>query len=356
MLVCLAISNDNYHKDNNLIHLVSSIFYTTDFNSHFEELTKINEINNLNTVVLRITRNPSLYFKTTRYSNTLAHIEISSSYFFELYRKNNEYSDFVDEIFQQSYQDLNTKTLINTGYKNILYVFEDLNWLEVQWLFKIKKVMISGGSQSNRQYLSSSEFNLSLYLYLLGYKDADIHESHNLAKMFKTKEAIAIANDYNNSLRNAGNFSIESLNFLLNTWYLEEEAKLVKNIQDLDLNIQSRKERINLTQSELSEKKKEILSQNKSIYNSKRVKRIEQNIRDHNSALLFKEKELSELNNQLLELRQRKDNLSNLSLTELKDTYFKCVHQWKKSKDLNMIKQVLSQTKKLGSAIRAPQR
>ena len=39
MLVCLAISNDNYHKDNNLIHLVSSIFYTTDFNSHFEELT-----------------------------------------------------------------------------------------------------------------------------------------------------------------------------------------------------------------------------------------------------------------------------------------------------------------------------
>ena len=85
MLVCLAISNDNYHKDNNLIHLVSSIFYTTDFNSHFEELTKINEINNLNTVVLRITRNPSLYFKSTRYSNTLAHIEISSSYFFEFY-------------------------------------------------------------------------------------------------------------------------------------------------------------------------------------------------------------------------------------------------------------------------------
>lgn len=345
MLVCLAISNDKYHKDNNLIHLVSSIFYTTNFNTHFEELTKINEMNRLNTVVLRIIRDRSLYFKATRYNNSLAHIEISFLYFWELYMKSKEYSDFVDEIFQHSYQELNTNTIRGTGYKNILYVFEDLNWLDVQWFFKIKKVIISGGSITKRQYLSTTEFNLSLYLYLLGYTDVDIYESHKLAKLFKTREdKMDISNDV------SPNMALISLKGVLKSWYEEKLNIYEDKFKTLEQEISSRKERIQLTQNELSEKNKEILSKNKSIYNSKKVKRIEANIREQKKALLLKEKEVSDLDNLILELKQRKDKLTHLPLTELKKEYIQYIQKIKKSKDLNTVKHLLTQTKKLGSS------
>ena len=87
LLACFSPSDDNNQKQKGLRHFVSSIFYTTNFNTHFEELTKINEMNRLNTVVLRIIRDRSLYFKATRYNNSLAHIEISFLYFWELYMK-----------------------------------------------------------------------------------------------------------------------------------------------------------------------------------------------------------------------------------------------------------------------------
>lgn len=345
LLVCLAISNDKYHKLNNLIHLVSSIFYTTEFNSHFDELTQINEISKLNTVVLRVTRNTTPYLVTTQYNNSLVQIEISFIYLLDLYLKSSEYSDFVEEIFQQSDKEINTNILKGAGYKNILYVFEDLNWLEIQWLFKIKKVIISGGSISNRQYLSTSEFNLSLYLHLLGYSDVDIHESHNLAKLFKKKEA-------NSDMIVDNNISLapQFLRVLLNSWLDDELNNYLERIKCLEQEILSRKEKIQFSKKTQSVKNQEILSQNKSVYNSKRLRKIEINIREESNALLFKEKELSDLNTKLLELTQKKDNLSNLSLTELKDEYFKYVYNFKKSKDISTVKNLLSQTKKLGSS------
>lgn len=345
LLVCLAISNDKYHKLNNLIHLVSSIFYTTEFNSHFDELTQINEISKLNTVVLRVTRNTTPYLVTTQYNNSLVQIEISFIYLLDLYLKSSEYSDFVEEIFQQSDKEINTNILKGAGYKNILYVFEDLNWLEIQWLFKIKKVIISGGSISNRQYLSTSEFNLSLYLHLLGYSDVDIHESHNLAKLLKKKEA-------NSDMIVDNNISLapQFLRVLLNSWLDDELNNYLERIKCLEQEILSRKEKIQFSKKTQSVKNQEILSQNKSVYNSKRLRKIEINIREESNALLFKEKELSDLNTKLLELTQKKDNLSNLSLTELKDEYFKYVYNFKKSKDISTVKILLSQTKKLGSS------
>lgn len=340
LLVCLAISNDKYHKLNNLIHLVSSIFYTTEFNSHFDELTQINEISKLNTVVLRVTRNTTPYLVTTQYNNSLVQIEISFIYLLELYLKSSEYSDFVEEIFQQSDKEINTNILKGAGYKNILYVFEDLNWLEIQWLFKIKKVIISGGSISNRQYLSTSEFNLSLYLHLLGYSDVDIHESHNLAKLFKKKEA-------NSDMIVDNNISLapQFLRVLLNSWLDDELNNYLERIKCLEQEILSRKEKIQFSKKTQSVKNQEILSQNKSVYNSKRLRKIEINIREESNALLFKEKELSDLNTKLLELTQKKDNLSNLSLTELKDEYFKYVYNFKKSKDISTVKNLLVKLK-----------
>ena len=342
-LVCLAISNDKYHKENNLIHLVSSIFYTKDFDTHFEELTQLNEINKLNSVVLRVTKDTTLYLNTTRYNNGLVQIVLSFNYFWDLYLQSSEYSEFVEEIFQQGYKDLNTNKLEGTGYKNILYVFEDINWLEIQWLFKIKKVIISGGSISNRQYLSTSEFNLSLYLYLLGYRDADIFESHNLAKLFKTREAKSDINADTNT-----NFAPDFLKVLLNDWYEEGVIKYDEKIKALEQEIHTRKEKIQFSKNEQTTTNKKILSQNKSVYNSKRLKKIEMNILEQRKALSFKAKELSDLNTQLLELRQKKDNLSNLSLTELKSEYFQNILKFKKLKDISTVKNILSRTKKLG--------
>jgi hypothetical protein len=53
----------------------------------------------------------------------------------------------------------------------MLFIFKNIDWMTLQLIFRIIHIQLSGGSLSRRHYLSTSEFNLSKYLFLLGVEE-----------------------------------------------------------------------------------------------------------------------------------------------------------------------------------------
>lgn len=66
----------------------------------------------------------------------------------------------------------------------LYFVFEYTTWLVIQVLLEQLNIRISGGSISRRQFLSTSEFKLSLFLSKLGYSLKDIYSSIDFKKKY----------------------------------------------------------------------------------------------------------------------------------------------------------------------------
>lgn len=194
-------SIDNYHKINDIIHLISSVFYCDELITNYSRLTKYHHnskyiyifhfnffnlhlFNNLDTKDFSFL---SPYSPTSRiYDNKLIEIKIDMSWFFisyylSPYSRNNEFELFLLELTSElspSNNELTKNNILNNCY----FIFEQTNWVSLQIIFRSLNIDLSGGSTSRRHLLSTADVHLSIFLNLLGIKIDSVYKSSILHK------------------------------------------------------------------------------------------------------------------------------------------------------------------------------
>lgn len=129
---------------------------------------------------------------------------------------------------------LTTKSEYNL-FSNVLFRFDDLNWKQIQNLFTILKINISGGSNTTRELLHIADFNLSSYLLYMNYNRLDVCESFKLARISrktKTKliKGLNLAELY--SPMSLSNIKIECERYLVEiSNHLEKVLFYIKNFE-----------------------------------------------------------------------------------------------------------------------------
>ena len=58
-------------------------------------------------------------------------------------------------------------------------MFLNIHWFTIQVLFRLRNIIISGGSNNQRHLLSTTDWFLSIVLNNMGYKFSDIYDSFN---------------------------------------------------------------------------------------------------------------------------------------------------------------------------------
>lgn len=66
---------------------------------------------------------------------------------------------------------------------NVLLAFENINWTNLQLLFKYNKIVISGGFNNKRHLLSTTDYSLTRFILILGYSLNDVFKSFNSFKV-----------------------------------------------------------------------------------------------------------------------------------------------------------------------------
>lgn len=72
----------------------------------------------------------------------------------------------------------------NSLHSNVLFVFVGINWFNIKLLFSSLNIYVSGGSNSHRHILSTTEFMLSRYLLDMKYDIFDISNSKDIERKF----------------------------------------------------------------------------------------------------------------------------------------------------------------------------
>lgn len=169
ILACLARSYDKYHNKECLIHLVCSIFYTTDFSINSKVPLK-------DSITIRLVEDTDILFDVRQHDGKFFEIIINIYYFLGLIEKSDvQMSKFVSLLFGN--YDSKEKELSNFNLSNVLFVFENISWFKIMYLFKLVKVQISGGSISKRHVLSNVKFCLVRYLAILGFDLSKVNEN-----------------------------------------------------------------------------------------------------------------------------------------------------------------------------------
>ena len=58
-------------------------------------------------------------------------------------------------------------------------MFLNIHWFTIQVIFRLRNIIISGGSNNQRHLLSTTDWFLSIVLNNMGYKFSDIYVSFN---------------------------------------------------------------------------------------------------------------------------------------------------------------------------------
>ena len=188
MLACFTNSVDKHHSVNNLIHLIGSIFYTTEFYNRLPNMFEYKDVfkKSLASHSLIINFVSILgieSFEIIKHSDHVVELRTGLFYFLNLYLNSDSNifsNDFLKVLFTQNEINPYLNNLgpsLNKKFNRILYVFENISWLQVQLYFKCRGIHISGGSISNRHLLSTSSHELSIFLALFGYEGSDIFNS-----------------------------------------------------------------------------------------------------------------------------------------------------------------------------------
>lgn len=175
LFATVARSFDQYHLKNKLIHLVSSVFHTqTDCtNEIFKSRSKDRHI------IIRVTSDfPDTEFKFFKHNENTIEFTVSVI-LFSNYHGNLDFNNFLIDIIGSHFT---TEKNIDNILNDVLFVFEDLSWSNVQLLFATLKIKISGGSTSRRQMLSPTEFMLSTYLIKMGYSHRAVFNTLGYSK------------------------------------------------------------------------------------------------------------------------------------------------------------------------------
>lgn len=191
-LATLARSYDEYHNQNNLIHLLFSGFYSNALltrNLRGKQIWK-----NESSFVVRLVSGKARIgsFGIMKHSKFIMEFELSYEDFMNwtLVGSKSEtggLDTFLDELIKPHYHQ--EGQLVSSPILNrVLFVFEDLNWEQLRNYFRDNNMIISGGSISKRNQLSTTEFNLSRWLMIMDYDRSDVYNSTNyLSKEYKQK-------------------------------------------------------------------------------------------------------------------------------------------------------------------------
>lgn len=304
-LSTISRSFDKYHVDNNKVHLVSSIFYTNNF-----ELNKDTKFNSVHYIIF-IELIDLDKFEIIEHNSTCIEFQISLPYFLKFFLGlSSSFESFLEVLIGNSFEKAKeNRSLLN----NVLFVYKDISWGTIQAIYKNINVDISGGSISKRHVLSTAEYNLSSMLLSLRYNMVDIYNSSIiLSKQIQKSKGGDIDNSELSSILS---YDLEinkmiRLNTIANFLNLKI-GNIKADINSLELEVKSRQGKILFSDDSLK------------IYSTDtpKIKKLKNNILKSKNKIEKLKQEISSLNSKVTELNSEVSTLPSLSPSELRDKY-----------------------------------
>ncbi len=288
-------------KDNtqDFIHLTCTVCYT--------DKDKIYNLLNYNEpcFIFRILSRPDAFHDITIHSKYLIEFKCSLNYFLP-------YDNFKDtllsKILEKNPNNINDP--INTNIlNNVIFIFENSDWITIQRLFKLIKINLSGGSITKRHFLSTTDFQLTKFLYLMGYQKNEIYENHkNLSTSFKFTLDLYPDN-------------IEIFKQIILKEDILALDKLISEKKTIDL-------KVNTTKGNIDELKSKL---NNKTQNSTKIKSLQKSIKDLQDKIKIFKNDILSIEILENELRKKieiysKNNDSTLSDSAIINEYFKKYH------------------------------
>jgi len=335
LLVTLGRSLDSYHSEHKQLHLLGSCFYTNDYNFN-------NLVTNTNRrhLIIRLVMS-DMYEISVRWSKDKFACELQFDLFYFLSIFSSFKFEDINEHLLSALSSLNIDSEYYREMKKVenlmlhsLFVFEGINWFTLQVLFKHFNIILSGGTISKRNVLTTSQFLLSKYLSDLGYGSQDVFNSFStLRKESKNEIDLGLGVFSANFVLAKESMIVRLTDFFklaierLNVSISENESE----IKNKEAQIQALNLEISLVEIKLS-KDKTVLS--KRIFGIKRaIEKIRIFVDTIKDSILKTEADksliLSEIN-----------DLANLSYDDLKIKYIRLCYNPK-------IKDAASKLKKL---------
>ena len=289
ILFTLARSFDTNTQNTTQVHLISSRFNVSgeiDFQTLSDRLTALGHIKNIVYIYLdeyeqnlenneqNLYQNiPNLDLTKPRPINTL--YKNITIYIVDLYSLINVYksssilSDFIGE---NKYKKEFDTILVDT-----LFILEGVSWETFKLYFEYYDIKISGGDKKKRDILSTVQYTLSYFLFLLDYNIQQIYLSSNIKSLSSKYKEIDITESiktinakkdilYYRSLQKALsiiiNFEISDLK--------QKISEIEKLIQDYDEKIKTEEELSVYTYGIVSEEEKSLVEKKKVYINRKK--------------------------------------------------------------------------------------
>lgn len=181
LYACFAPSVDAYHKKMRLMHLVSSVFYTTSLN--LDLITDKYKDNNDYRIVIITT---DLKYPYLNVDGNIFYLNVYFFFGLDLNTNPNDFKsvNFLNLIFSYNSTGFNNK-FAESFFSKSLFIFDSISWDVLQVLFRHRNIQISGGSNTRRQLLSTVDYLLVKFLIELGYSLDNIYDAQNIFKHVK---------------------------------------------------------------------------------------------------------------------------------------------------------------------------
>lgn len=343
IIASLAQSFDDYHTTNHQIHLLGSIFYTHN-EVHIKNLVGKNIPNTYVIFRLLSLNKPEgedliSYYK---HSDKVHEYVLNINDFLGLILENDKYvQNFENSVINLLIEEKESAN--NFSFKNAIFIFEGISWFTLQLLFKYSGVILSSGSVNKRHILSTTQFNLSKFLFYLDYNYNDLYNSSNtLNKILSEKRQ-------NNITMFSYILDKSLMSGFIEKELFKEENKINNSILSLKQRIKEIENNNKSLENDLSIKKGKILKSNKSLENSQKILRIRKIIENNTNFISKLEKYISSLNSNLLDVKNKIDSLKDLNYIDLKKLYLNKYHNLNLGRYSLKLKKSLSDISNLSS-------
>ena len=263
IIASLARSFDTNTQNTTQVHLISSRFNVSgeiDFQTLSDRLTALGHIKNIVYIYLdeyeqnlenneqNLDQNiPNLDLTKPRPINTL--YKNITIYIVDLYSLINVYksssilSDFIGE---NKYKKEFDTILVDT-----LFILEGVSWETFKLYFEYYDIKISGGDKKKRDILSTVQYTLSYFLFLLDYNIQQIYLSSNIKSLSSKYKEIDITESIKTINAKKDILYYRSLQKALSIIINFEISDLKQKISEIEKLIQDYDEKIK-TEEELS--------------------------------------------------------------------------------------------------------
>lgn len=328
-LSTIGRSFDKAHVFNNRIHLVSSIFYTNNFNIDSDSIFKSD------VYIIRVIPISADLFEIIEHNSTCTEFIFSISYLLRSMKSSNVSLDsFIEVLIGNHYQKEKENNML---ISKLLFVYENLSWSNIRILLNGFNIDYSGGSISNRHLLSTVQYKLSSILIDMGYTVTDVYNSFVVtSKLIRFNESEELKNLDKNS------------NFNLRLQILELENLIKLNIEkckteinDLNKDVNSREGTISSLQKDLLQRLESKSKSNK-VLTTTRISNIKTNIKYATKKIETIKIEILKIQTKISELKLELSTLNNLSPSDLQDKYLKLIQNVRRGNDIYKFKSLVN--------------